>query len=162
MPIRAFWWQCPWKSTSGPVVIFPGDPETAVLLHLGQELIDHEALTGDRRYVLVVGQQIGNSSRNVKMQLGSVPMMGDALAGVRSKHGDIAVGELTRLVDQPLGEHRPAATDASFLHDNVESSRLEQFYGADADARVVVFGERVVEVDDLPTCLTSLSPSARR
>ena len=66
------------------------------------------------------------------------------------------------VVQQPLGEHRSAAAGAALLDHDLEAGRFQQLHGGDADPRVVVLGEGVVEVDDLASGLALRAAGWRR
>ena len=84
------------------------------------------------------GRRSRYSSRRVRMQLGSVPMMGMPGAGVGGEELDVAAGQLAGVFDEALGEHRAAAAGAALFDDDLEAGGLQQFHRGHADARVVV------------------------
>ena len=86
MPISAFWWQWPWKRTSGPAPSFQTMPRSPACVQLGQELVDHEGLAGDRRDVRVVGKEVAVlvAQGQDAARLGADDR--DALLGVGGQH----------------------------------------------------------------------------
>ena len=131
-------------------LVLPGDAEVTGGVELGEELVDHDS---DSRATAATSSLSGRrsrySSRSVRMQLGSVPTMGMPCRAYGASTSTLRKASLRASVDETLGEHRPAATDAALLDDDLEAGGFQQLHGADADARIVVLGEGVVEIDDL-------------